>query len=88
MYTFSDTDYIINIFTNELPARMRVSSARAGQNQLYVPRIYCHILVSLDDEGVVGYSNCSNCGNHMDIFDKFCSHCGAKSKGRTTIREN
>lgn len=89
MYEFSDTDYRLTT-CGPLPARIRLSSAVEpnDQPQLYIPRVYCHILVSLDDDGIVGYSNCSNCGNHMDIFDKFCPHCGAKSKGRTTIREN
>lgn len=87
MSIFSHNEYRLKTY-GPLPAKIRVSAIESDQSQLYFPRIYCHILVSLDDDGIVGYSNCSNCGNHMDIFDKFCSHCGAKSKGRTTIREN
>lgn len=63
----------------------RLSFAK-DEKETYFRRKDCYVMVTLlDEEGVIGHSTCSLCNNKMDIFDKFCPHCGAKSKGRKIV---
>lgn len=55
--------------------------------ELYFKRIYCNAVIATNDDHVVGHCKCSNCHNTMNPFDKFCSNCGAKSKGRIIIKD-
>ena len=56
---------------------------------LYVPRIFADgIVVMKDDEKVIGHCYCSNCKNSIDMFDGYCSHCGAKLRGRKILGED
>ena len=49
----------------------------------YYQRIYANVIMTMaDDDNLVGNSKCSNCNNDVDIFIKFCPHCGAKIRGR------
>lgn len=58
------------------------------EEALYVKRIYCYAdIIMLDEDGVIGECTCSNCHSLMDPFAKFCSNCGAKSKGRRIVND-
>ena len=57
-------------------------------NVLYVPQEYCYINVTMNDDHIVGHSECSKCGKNVDLFIKFCPHCGAKVKGRKVMGED
>ena len=48
----------------------------------YVPLINAQAIVTLDDDGIIGHCTCSSCENSVDLFDGYCSHCGAKLKER------
>ncbi len=63
--------------------RFFVNQDSSDTEQLYFKRIYCDAIVVMQDEdNVVGNCTCSICKNSIDLFDKFCSNCGAKVKGR------
>lgn len=53
----------------------------------YYRREKCYILVSLKDDESIGTSKCSVCGEHIDLFDRYCSHCGSKVIGKKLADE-
>ena len=56
---------------------------------LYVPRIFAHAMVIMeDDDSVVGHCTCSICNKSINMFDKYCVHCGAKIKSQIFLGEN
>ena len=58
------------------------------QPKNYAPREYCYIDVYLDeDQEAIGSSKCSKCKKTIDVFSKFCKHCGAKVKARRYLRK-
>ena len=57
--------------------------------KLYFERIYCNAIITMfDDDNTIGSSICSNCKNSLELFEKFCPHCGAKIKGRQVLDRN
>ena len=64
----------------------RLTFSRKSESETYFKRKYCYAMMQLlDDEGTIGTCQCSCCKKQMDIFDKFCPNCGAKSKGRKIV---
>ena len=59
-----------------------------GEEYVYIPRMYCKALITLDEDAAIGSCNCSRCGHSMDPFAKYCSDCGAKSKGRELLNDS
>ena len=65
------------------PGTLRVyNSVFKNECVVYTPIEYCHIDIVMDDEHLVGHSECSCCHRNIDIFVKFCPYCGAKVKGK------
>lgn len=78
-----------HIWESKLPKKIYVhKSLQDNKPVLYFPRVYCNALITMDDEHIVGYCKCSNCGESMNQFAKYCSNCGAKSKGRIILGED
>ena len=72
-----------------LPEKLNVHNfALSEPPTVYYRRIFCNALVTIDGEGIISHCECSNCHNAINPFDKFCSNCGAKSKGRIILGEN
>lgn len=56
---------------------------------LYVPCIFAYAIVVMeDDDNLIGRCYCSNCKDSVNIFDKYCCHCGAKLKDRKVLGED
>ena len=56
--------------------------------QTYIPLVKATADIKfMDDDFTIGNCHCSNCGNSIGIFDKFCSHCGAKISGRREVHD-
>lgn len=56
---------------------------------IYIPRIFAHtILVTEDDDNVIGHCFCSQCKKSVNMFDAYCRHCGAKLKSRKILGED
>ena len=77
------------IYEPEFPDILEVTCFLASnQPKNYAPREYCYIDVYLDeDQEAIGSSKCSKCKNTIDIFSKFCNHCGAKVRERRYLRK-
>lgn len=70
------------------PSGLLVHALTVGDKPvLYSPQRFCKGLVTLEDDHAVGRCECSICKSQMDIFDKYCSTCGAQSTGYTIINE-
>ena len=56
---------------------------------LYVPRINAYTIVIMgDDDNIIGHCECSNCHDNVNLFDTYCSHCGARLIGRKVSGED
>ena len=55
---------------------------------IYVPQIFANVIVVVEEDDAIGYSYCSNCKKSVNIFDKYCCHCGAKLKSRKTLGDD
>ena len=65
----------------ELPNLIDVRNF-TNSGQTYRKQLYFTANVTVDEEGICGRCECSNCKNSINPFDKYCRFCGAKSKGR------
>ena len=54
--------------------------------KVYIEQIKAFAEVTMmDDDLTIDSCRCSNCKRSIDIFDKYCSHCGAKLTERREI---
>lgn len=84
-------EYTFNVSQNDIyyPGKLKVRALFQDDPEvLYVARLYCDALVTMDDDSAIGSCKCSNCKKSIDVFDKFCRHCGAKSRGRKIVQED
>lgn len=71
-----------------VPPIFTMNGNRKGLLDKYYKRIYAKAIVTMfDDDCVIGSCKCSNCNSNIDIFNRFCSNCGAKINGRDEIIE-
>ena len=56
--------------------------------QVYYPVVKAAILVRMDDDRAIGNAKCSVCSGSIGLFDKYCSHCGAKLVERQYIDDS
>jgi len=53
--------------------------------KVYYPVVKATILVRMDEDHIIGNAKCSVCNGSVGLFDKYCSHCGAKLIAREYI---
>lgn len=72
--------FLTSIIPNEpLPSELLVHSFTYTDEPIhYIPKIEAYALITMDEDGIIGHCKCSYCTKSIDLFDKFCSHCGAK----------
>lgn len=81
---------LIHIIGNRLyhPKKIIVNNmmSESENETVFFQRTYCYINVKVTkDYDSIESCTCSACSHEIDIFSKFCSNCGAKSKGRKII---
>ena len=65
------------------PGKIKASSSILGTESLdYIPLKYCVINVTIDDDCIVGHSECSECNHRVDVSINYCPYCGAKVRGK------
>lgn len=72
------------------PAKIYAHASFVNDNSpvMYVPRIFAkHIVVMEDDDNIVGHSYCSKCEKNVNMFDKYCRHCGARLNEKKFLGE-
>lgn len=83
--SIANADYTIFTFPGKVIVK---DSFSRKEEYVYIPRMYCKALITLDEDAAIGLCNCSRCGYSMNPFAKYCSNCGAKSKGRELINSS
>lgn len=79
---FDDNDWCV--YLGRFPKRIKIATSSLRKNYVtYTPLISAKTIITMDDDTSIGNSSCSNCNNSIDIFDKYCKHCGAKMKRET-----
>lgn len=92
-FTADDLDYhvYLGLLNPNGPFPKKIYAHGISMNDpplIYVPRQTAHALIFLDDDDyAIGRCKCSCCHETIDIFDKYCSHCGSKIIDRKTIGE-
>lgn len=67
------------------PEKVILDDIFTEEEHFYVKekRAYWNINFDIDTENnVIGSSHCSLCGATVDLFDKYCRRCGARTIGR------
>ena len=65
------------------PGKIKATSSVLGVEYLeYVPLNYCTINVTMDDDCIVGHSECSECKRNVEVGINYCPYCGAKVSGK------
>lgn len=91
MFSDEEVRVVLPFYQKAFPKKLiaaRMISIMDGDDaeQTYIPLIKASADINfLDDDFTVGSCHCSNCGKTIDIFDKFCSECGAKITGRRDL---
>lgn len=71
---------------NGYPGRIKVKQDSILQEGIiYKPVLKFNPIITLDEDESIGTCVCSICNSHVEPWDKYCSHCGAKSNG-TIVR--
>ena len=74
------------VFPKKLIAVKPMCMYNTDSEQTYIPLVKATAdIVFMDDDFTIGHCHCSNCEKTIDIFDKYCSHCGAKIMGRREV---
>ena len=74
------------VFPKKLIAVKPMSMYTTDSEQIYTPLVKATADITfIDDDFAVGHCRCSNCKKDIDIFNKYCFHCGAKIIGRRDI---
>lgn len=63
------------------PEKVIVDDIFTKEEHFYVKEKRAHWEIVMKDEAV-GSSHCSLCGATVDLFDKYCRRCGARTIGR------
>ena len=61
------------------PGKIKASASILGMEYLeYIPLKYCMINVTMDDDCIVGHSECSECKRNVEVWINYCPYCGEK----------
>ena len=65
------------------PGKIKASASILGTEYLdYVPQKYGTIDITMDDDHIVGHSECSECKHNVEVWINYCPYCGAKVRGK------